>query len=381
MSKVNKALKRKKSASNEEVPVKAKAVPVHQEVDEDEPEEFEDYDEEEVRRQQKRAKMPKKMQEKDDSDDEDDEPRRKKSAITSFTSSPATTESAVDFSYTNKQRVLVVSSRGITARFRHLLEDFKLLIPHHKKDNKLDCKNDIQVINEIAEMKSCNQILYLETRKHQDLYMYLGKTPNGPSVKFQVVNVHTMDELKLTGNCMLGSRPLLSFDSAFDRSPHLELMKLLLRDTFGTPLGHPKSKPFVDRVMSFNIVKNNIWVRNYQIVDSAENRKDKKDPQLVEIGPRFVLIPIRIFLGSLGGPTLYQNQAFVSPNLERSYRFKEKGDRYVGRVTQTKQRRDFVENNKIPADELSSRKVFGGNNLDDDDYEENDDNNDDDEEN
>ncbi len=260
MSKVNKSLKRKKSASNEEVAVKAKAVPVHQEDDEDEPEEFEDYDEEEVRRQQKRAKMPKKMQEKDDSDDEDDEPRRKKSAITSFTSSPAvvTTESAVDFSYTNKQRVLVVSSRGITARFRHLLEDFKLLIPHHKKDNKLDCKNDIQVINEIAEMKSCNQILYLETRKHQDLYMYLGKTPNGPSVKFQVVNVHTMDELKLTGNCMLGSRPLLSFDSAFDRSPHLELMKLLLRDTFGTPLGHPKSKPFVDRVMSFNIIKNNI---------------------------------------------------------------------------------------------------------------------------
>ena len=24
--------------------------------------------------------------------------------------------------------------------------------------------------------------------------------------------VHTMDELKLTGNCLLGSRPLLSFD-------------------------------------------------------------------------------------------------------------------------------------------------------------------------
>ena len=25
--------------------------------------------------------------------------------------------------------------------------------------------------------------------------------------------VHTMDELKLTGNCLLGARPLLSFDS------------------------------------------------------------------------------------------------------------------------------------------------------------------------
>ena len=52
--------------------------------------------------------------------------------------------------YTNKQRVLVVASRGITARYRHLLEDFKKLIPHHKKDNKLDSKGDIQMINEIA---------------------------------------------------------------------------------------------------------------------------------------------------------------------------------------------------------------------------------------
>lgn len=35
--------------------------------------------------------------------------------------------------YQNKQRVLIISSRGITARYRHLLEDFKKLIPHHKK--------------------------------------------------------------------------------------------------------------------------------------------------------------------------------------------------------------------------------------------------------
>ena len=127
--------------------------------------------------------------------------------------------------YSNKQRVLILSSRGITARYRHLMEDLKKLIPHHKKDNKLDAKGDIHVVNEIAELKSCNQILYLETKKNQDLYMYLGKTPLGPSVKFHVANVHTMDELKLTGNCMMGSRPLLNFDSSFDAQPHLQLLK------------------------------------------------------------------------------------------------------------------------------------------------------------
>lgn len=127
--------------------------------------------------------------------------------------------------YTNKQRVLILSSRGITARYRHLMEDLKKLIPHHKKDNKLDSKGDIHVVNEIAELKSCNQVLYLETKKNQDLYMYLGKTPLGPSVKFHVTNVHTMDELKLTGNCMIGSRPLLNFDASFDTQPHLQLLK------------------------------------------------------------------------------------------------------------------------------------------------------------
>ncbi len=65
-------------------------------------------------------------------------------------------------------------------------------------------------------------------------------------------------------------------------------------------------------------------MRNYQIVQKTESGKEN-DMQLVEIGPRFVLIPIRIFLGSLGGPTLYQNQAFVTPNAERAALKKNKG--------------------------------------------------------
>jgi ribosome biogenesis protein BRX1 len=160
--------------------------------------------------------------------------------------------------YTNRQRILVIASRGINARYRHLLEDLKKLLPHHKKDNKLDVKNNVQAINEIAEVNSCNQVLYLECRKKQDLFLHLAHTPSGPSVKFHVVNIHTMDELKLTGNAMIGSRPLLDFDKKFDNTPQMKLIKSLLTDAFGTPKGHPKSKPFVDRVMCFYLLKNNI---------------------------------------------------------------------------------------------------------------------------
>jgi len=72
-------------------------------------------------------------------------------------------------------------------------------------------------------------------------------------------------------------------------------------------------------------------VRNYQIIDKSDtnaisgNAKKTNESQLVEVGPRFVLIPIRIFNGSLCGATLYQNPAFVSPNDERSAYKKKKG--------------------------------------------------------
>jgi ribosome biogenesis protein BRX1 len=154
----------------------------------------------------------------------------------------------------NKRRCLVLCSRGVTARYRHLLEDIRNLLPHHKKDAKLDVGKAGYVgraVNEIAELKSCNSVLFLECRKRADCYMWLSETPQGPSVKFHISNVHTMDELRLTGNCMKGSRPILSFDESFGRIPHLQLLKVLLIKVFGTPKGHPKSKPFVDRVMAF----------------------------------------------------------------------------------------------------------------------------------
>lgn len=74
-------------------------------------------------------------------------------------------------------------------------------------------------------MNNCNNALYFEARRHEDLYMWAAKTPNGPSIKLYVQNVHTMDELKMTGNCLKGSRGLLSFDAAFDQTEWGRLTK------------------------------------------------------------------------------------------------------------------------------------------------------------
>ncbi|KAJ1659847.1 Ribosome biogenesis protein brx1 [Dispira simplex] len=221
----------------------------------------------------------------------------------------------------NKQRVLLLSSRGITYRHRHLMQDILTLLPHAKKDNKLDSKSNLGLLNELAEVNNCNNALYFEARRKTDLYLWASKTPNGPSAKFLVQNIHTMEELNLTGNCLKGSRHLLSFDRSFDTKPHLQLLKQLFIHSFGVPKGTRRSKPFVDHILTFSLVDNCIWFRNFQIVekDPATGGDHQKETSLVEVGPRFVLKLIKIFEGSFRGATLYENPDYFAEAAMRRY--------------------------------------------------------------
>lgn len=108
-----------------------------------------------------------------------------------------------------------------------------------------------------------------------------------------------------------------------------------------------------------------IWVRNYQIVEEhASNAKDAHHEKkmhgntyttsLVEIGPRFVLNPIRIFRGSFGGQTIYQNERYVSPNTTRATTLKDKGRSYEERKISQKKRKIRQEELVLPEDPLNS---------------------------
>ncbi|KAF7543778.1 hypothetical protein G7Z17_g10472 [Cylindrodendrum hubeiense] len=248
----------------------------------------------------------------------------------------------------NKQRVLILSSRGVTYRHRHLLNDIASMLPHSRKDAKFDSKTKLYELNELAELYNCNNVLFFEARKGKDLYVWLSKVPNGPTVKFHLQNLHTMEELHFTGNCLKGSRPILSFDAAFEKQPHLRVIKELFLHTFGVPEGARKSKPFIDHVMGFSFADGKIWVRNYQISEVEASKGDEEedkshksrggkdtDVNLVEIGPRFVLTPIVIQEGSFGGPIIYENKEFVSPNQVRSDIRKGKASRHNARAEQT----------------------------------------------
>ncbi|KAG7175808.1 ribosome biogenesis protein BRX1 homolog [Homarus americanus] len=227
--------------------------------------------------------------------------------------------------WTNKQRVLVFGSRGLMAQDRHLMEDLRSLMPHSKSEAKKERKDDLRAINEIAEMRNCNKCIYFENKKKKDLYMWISNVPRGPSVKFLMLNVHTMKELKMVGNCLKGSRPFLSFDPNFDE-PHWSVMKELFVQAFGTPNNHPKSQPFHDHVFMFSVLDNKIWFRNYEILGM--------DGKLSEIGPRFVLDPIKVFDSSFGGVTLWENSHFINPNLIRREQKKKAAFKYMNKAQQ-----------------------------------------------
>ena len=108
--------------------------------------------------------------------------------------------------------------------------------------------------------------------------------------------------------------------------------------------------------MGFTIADGKIWIRCFQISETAVSKtnntqdngedstaiasKANKKPgdtkiSLVEIGPRFVLTPIVILESSFGGPVIYENKEFVSPNQVRSELRLSKAGRYNSRNEQS----------------------------------------------
>lgn len=112
--------------------------------------------------------------------------------------------------------------------------------------------------------------------------------------------------------------------------------------------------------MSFTVADGKIWIRCFQISETALSKTDttqenggdstavtskasKKSGDtkisLVEIGPRFVLTPIVILESSFGGPVIYENKEFVSPNQIRSELRLSKAGRYNSRNEQSLENR------------------------------------------
>jgi ribosome biogenesis protein BRX1 len=256
----------------------------------------------------------------------------------------------------NRQKCLMLGSRNMSAKVRHLMNDLRGMLPHirgHEKLQSRDHKPDL--LKELCALHHCNSCIVMEGRKQGTTFMWLTQMPNGPSVKFELLNLHTADELRMAGNCLKFSRALLHFDHEFEVLPHLRIVKSMLTTVFNVPRYHPRSKPFIDHMYCFFYLDGRVWVRHYQIQmpppptpnKKVEGQKDSKGVEdielneegptiapvadrlfhatkaeleqmkLMEVGPRFVLNPLTILNGAFSGAVIYKNGVSQTPTEKR----------------------------------------------------------------
>ena len=188
----------------------------------------------------------------------------------------------------------------------------------------------------------------------KDLYLWAGSVNDGlPQYTVQPGTPHARPAPHRQLPPRLSPHPP-PLSSGRPAAPHLAVVKSLLTQIFQPPKGHPRSKPFHDHVISFSALEGRILVRHYQVVP-ADKAVRGGEGSLVEIGPRFAMVPIRVLDGCFSGNSLFMNDAYVSPNVQRAELKRARARVTVGHVIQKEKRRRRIRSegrDALPEDDL-----------------------------
>lgn len=79
---------------------------------------------------------------------------------------------ATNLKWTDRERVMLLCSRGSLVRTRHLLNDLKRMLPHSHGESKYGKNGNIaDDLNEMCELSNCSKCMYFESRKGRDVYL------------------------------------------------------------------------------------------------------------------------------------------------------------------------------------------------------------------
>ena len=81
--------------------------------------------------------------------------------------------------------------------------------------------------------------------------MWIGRYPEGPSIKFDIDGIVHVRDVKFQGNAVKGARHILSFDEGMESDPKMRVAKELLIGAFNVPKYHPKSTAVIDHTLNF----------------------------------------------------------------------------------------------------------------------------------
>jgi ribosome biogenesis protein BRX1 len=227
---------------------------------------------------------------------------------------PPTEKPAKPARHPLSHRPLLLASKGLIHEHWQVFQDFLDLIPHAKKEQSMSSFEFVN-LDEIAMDRHCDIVAIFETRHRRvnsECYFWIVQVPEGPSINFFVQDAQSVKDLKLIGNCLKGSRPILQFDPKLEDDGVYSIASNLLKKLFSVPFEDPHSKPFVDRTMTFFLRENVIVIRHYQI----QWGEGEKPTELAEVGPRAELLPNFVLAGAFKGHKIWKNEAFVSPYAE-----------------------------------------------------------------
>eukprot|EP00917_Polyrhabdina_sp_WS-2016_P000289 GHVP01000634.1.p1 GENE.GHVP01000634.1~~GHVP01000634.1.p1 ORF type:complete len:264 (+),score=34.92 GHVP01000634.1:212-1003(+) len=255
----------------------------------------------------------------------------------------------------SNKRTLVSTSRTLGMRERHVVDDIIKIMPHSKKTARFDIRKDMSELNEVISLNKADNGIYVE-RNHKEgvSNLWISNGLSEPSIKFQLIGSESIKEMRSDGNCFILSTPILSFENSFNRYKEYIIIKNSLIGIFGTPKHHKKSnnKKLIDqydRMFHFSIVDGKIWFRHYGInsdrntgtlndikgegISKGNSRGNSIDDSIdrgignniannlsnnidiLEIGPRIIITPMKILSGSFKGDVLWETGGTMTEDI------------------------------------------------------------------
>ena len=177
------------------------------------------------------------------------------------------------------------------------------MLPHGKRGSKIATNGEqgLGELLQLCEESDCSEALLLDARDPAGrLYLWAATCPEGPSVLFRAVNVHTVAELKLEARRAHRARNVLIFDRAFGCSSERRVVRALLTRIFSVDPSVEPGRAL--HAITFLWLDGRVWLRVYRI----QYADDGTVLDVAEIGPRTVLCPVRIIASGFGGAILHE---------------------------------------------------------------------------
>lgn len=128
------------------------------------------------------------------------------------------------------------------------------------------------------DLNDCPYCMYFESRNSASFLWIFSSTLR---LCFEIRSYIPLRDYIFTGNSRINTRNVLSFDDGFSLENNLKIKDLLIA-VFNTPSSYRKVEKYIDRILQFSIVGENILLRVFTI-DSSDTKN------LVEVGPHLLM--------------------------------------------------------------------------------------------